>query len=281
MQTLARCKTAGGTSVKRKLLAKPASCWEAVLMRDVPLMKKTESSCDNIFVDKKPVPNVLLGDMAYQTVLEAITTNQMKPGDRLSEYMVADWLKIGRTPAREAFWRLESEGLLAAHPRRGLVVATLDEAAIYELYSAREVIESTVAAMAARFATDAQISSLTHMVAIESEMIETPDQMFAHNRAFHQLISEAARNRYMVKFLQAISDTSSAFRQASTLVSLQRRQEVLVEHRALVDAIARHDEDAARAAALQHVKGALRARVAVQRGESAASPAVTRPPRPA
>jgi DNA-binding FadR family transcriptional regulator len=105
--------------------------------------------------------------------------------------------------------------------------------------------------------------------------------MFAHNRAFHQLISEAARNRYMVKFLQAISDTSSAFRQASTLVSLQRRQEVLVEHRALVDAIARHDEGAARAAALQHVKGALRARVAVQRGEAAANPAVTRPPRPA
>jgi len=219
--------------------------------------------------------------MAYQTVLEAITNNQMKPGDRLSEYMVADWLKISRTPAREALRRLESEGLLAAHPRRGLVVATLDESAIYELYSAREVIESSVAAMAARFATDAQISSLTHMVAIESEMIETPDQMFAHNRAFHQQISEAARNRYMVKFLQAISDTSSAFRQASTLVSLQRRQEVLVEHRALVDAIARHDEDAARAAALQHVKGALRARVAVQRGEAAASPAVTRPPRPA
>ena len=281
MQTLARCKTAGGTSVKRKLLAKPASCWEAVLMRCVPLKELAESSCDNNFVEKKPVPNVLLGDMAYQTVLEAITTNQMKPGDRLSEYMVADWLKISRTPAREALRRLESEGLLASHPRRGLVVATLDESAIYELYSAREVIESTVAAMAARFATDAQISSLTHMVAIESEMIETPDQMFAHNRAFHQQISEAARNRYMVKFLQAISDTSSAFRQASTLVSLHRRQEVLVEHRALVDAIARHDEDAARAAALQHVKGALRARVAVQRGEAAASPAVTRLPRPA
>ena len=281
MQTLARCKTAGGTSVKRKLLAKPASCWEAVLMRYVPLIKKTGSSCDNIFVDKKPVPNVLLGDMAYQTVLEAITTNQMKPGDRLSEYMVADWLKISRTPAREALRRLESEGLLAAHPRRGLVVATLDEAAIYELYSAREVIESTVAAMAARFATDAQISSLTHMVAIESQMIETPDKMFAHNRAFHQLISEAARNRYMVKFLQAISDTSSAFRQASTLVSLQRRQEVLVEHRALVDAISRHDEDAARAAALQHVKGALRSRVAVQRGEAAANPAVMHTSRPA
>lgn len=224
---------------------------------------------------KKPISNVLLGDMAYQAVLDAITTNQMKPGDRLSEYMVADWLKISRTPAREGLRRLESEGLLTAHPRRGLVVATLDEAAIYELYSAREVIESTVAAMAARFATDAEISSLRHMIEVEADLIDAPDQMFAHNRAFHQLISEAARNRYMVKFLQSISDTSSAYRQASTLVKPERRHEVLVEHRALVEAIAAHDEEAARAAALRHVQGALRARVAVQRDKRAtAGPSV-------
>ncbi len=207
--------------------------------------------------------------MAYQAVLEAIRANQMKPGDRVSEYMVADWLKISRTPAREGLRRLESEGLLTAHPRRGLVVATLDEAAIYELYTAREVIESTVASMAARFATDAQTSRLTHMVEIEATLTEMPDKMFEHNRAFHLLISEAARNRYLVKFLQMISDTSAAHRQVSTLVNLQRRQEVLIQHRALVDAIVRHDEDAARTAALTHVRGALRARVAVQRSELA------------
>ena len=205
--------------------------------------------------------------MAYQAVLEAIRANQMKPGDRVSEYMVADWLKISRTPAREGLRRLESEGLLTSHPRRGLVVATLDEAAIYELYSAREVIESTVAALAARFATDAETSRLIHMVEIEATLTDMPDKMFEHNRAFHQLISEAARNRYLVKFLQMISDTSAAHRQVSTLMNLQRRQEVLIQHRALVEAIERHDEDAARAAALTHVRGALRARVALQRSE--------------
>jgi DNA-binding GntR family transcriptional regulator len=109
------------------------------------------------------------------------------------------------------------------------------------------------------------------MVDVESALVDTPDKMFAHNRAFHQLISEAARNRYLVKFLQAISDTSSAYRQASTLTNPSRRQEVLIEHRALVDAIAAHNENAARAAAFLHVQGALRARVAVQRSESAAS----------
>ncbi|HYF16574.1 MAG TPA: GntR family transcriptional regulator [Ramlibacter sp.] len=214
---------------------------------------------------RKRASNVSLGDVAYQAIREAITSNTMKPGDRLSEYMVADWLKISRTPAREGLRRLESEGLLTSHPRRGLVVANLDESAVHELYAAREVLESTVAAMAARFATDAEISRLQHMVEIEAAMADRPELMFEHNLAFHKLVSQAARNRYLVKFLQSLADTISAHRSVSTLTSVDRRAEVLQEHRDLVDAISRHDEEAARAAALRHIQGALRARLSVQR----------------
>jgi DNA-binding GntR family transcriptional regulator len=229
----------------------------------------SKRTCDNLLVKKKRDSNVLLGDVAYQAIRDAISTNQMKPGDRLSEYMVAEWLKISRTPAREGLRRLESEGLLTSHPRRGLVVATLDEAAIHELYSARETLESTVAGLAARFATDAEISSLQHLIDTEVTIVDTPEKMYEHNRMFHQLIYRAARNRYLLKFLLVISDTLSTHRSVSTLVSAQRREEVLREHRELVDAIARRDEDAARRAAVKHIQGALRARVAVQRSEVA------------
>ena len=218
---------------------------------------------------KKHDSNLLLGDVAYQAIRQAVTTNQMKPGDRLSEYMVADWLKISRTPAREGLRRLESEGLLTPHPRRGLVVATLDESAVHELYSAREVLESTVAGMAARFATDAEISSLQHMVEVEASLLDAPDKMFEHNLAFHNLISQAARNRYIARFLHSISDILSTHRRVSNLFSRERRDEVLKEPSELVDAIARRDEDGARIAAAHHIRGALRARVQVQRSERA------------
>lgn len=221
--------------------------------------------------------NLSLSDVAYQAIRDAISSNQMKPGDRLSEYMVADWLKISRTPAREGLRRLESEGLLSSHPRRGLVVSTLDEAAVHELYAAREILEGTVAAMAARFATDAEISTLQHMVEREATLMEQPDLMFEHNLQFHRLVAQAARNRYLVKFLQSISDTLSAHRRVSTLVDPDRRHEVLEQHRDMVDAITRHDEEAARAAALRHIQGALRARLAVERSQLAAPPAVPLP----
>jgi len=183
--------------------------------------------------------------------------------------MVADWLKISRTPAREGLRRLESDGLLTSHPRRGLVVATLDEGAIHELYTAREILESSVAGMAARYATDAEISSLRHLVDTEATIVDTPETMYEHNRVFHQSIYLAARNRYLLKFLLMISDTLSTHRSVSTLVSQQRRDEVLQEHRELVRAIAQRDESAARLAAAKHIQGALRARVAVQREQVA------------
>lgn len=221
---------------------------------------------------------VSLAEVAYQAVRDAIASNEMKPGDRLSEYMVADWLKISRTPAREGLRRLESEGLLTSHPRRGLVVATLDESAVHELYAARELLESTVAALAARFATDAEISSMHHLIEREAQLADAPELMFEHNLAFHRLIAQAARNRYLVKFLRSIADTLSAHRRVSTLVSAERRAEVLQEHRQLVEAITRRDEEAARAAALLHIKGALRARLVVERSAAAAT---AQPPVPA
>lgn len=224
----------------------------------------------------KRASNVSLGDVAYQAIRDAIASNTMKPGDRLSEYMVAEWLKISRTPAREGLRRLESEGLLTSHPRRGLVVATLDESAVHELYAAREVLESTVAGMAARFATDAEISSLQHMVESEAAMADVPERMFEHNLEFHRLVAQAARNRYLVKFLQSLSDTISAHRRVSTLTSPKRRAEVLKDHRDLVEAIARHDEEAARAVALRHIRGALSARLSVQRRQDAAEAATAR-----
>jgi DNA-binding GntR family transcriptional regulator len=222
-----------------------------------------------IIVTKPRKQQGSLGDTAYRAIREAIMNNKMKPGERVSEYMVAQWLDISRTPAREGLRRLESEGLLASHPKRGLMVADFDETAVHELYAAREILESMVAGLAARLATDAEISALQHMLEREAALTMSPAKMFEHNIEFHKMVAQSARNRYLTKFLQSLSDTLSAHRRVSTLVSPLRRDEVLKDHRDLVEAIARHDEQAARVAAQQHIQGALKARLAVQRQGSA------------
>jgi DNA-binding GntR family transcriptional regulator len=208
--------------------------------------------------------NVLLGDVAYEAVREAILANDIKPGDRVSEYKVAEWLGISRTPAREGLRRLENEGLLTQHPRRGLVVASIDDEAVQELYAVRELLEGAAAAMACKRATEAEIATLKHLVDTEEQIRDKPEQMYEHNRTFHDVVYRAAHNQFLLKFLMITADTLSAYRNISTLVIEERRQQVIQEHRELYEAIARHDEAGARAVAARHVQNALRARTQVE-----------------
>jgi DNA-binding GntR family transcriptional regulator len=211
--------------------------------------------------------NLLLGEVAYKAIRDAIVANKLKPGDRVSEYKVAEWLKISRTPAREGLRKLEAEGFLTASPRRGLVVASVDEDAIYELYAAREILEGGAAALAARNATDAELAALEQMVAAEAAMKDSAEMMFEHNRLFHRFIYRMARNRYLTRFLQSLYDTLTAHRSISTMQVPARRETVIHEHRVLCEAIKRRDEAAASRAAADHVRAALRVRMQIEHAE--------------
>ncbi|WP_179283196.1 GntR family transcriptional regulator [Bordetella genomosp. 9] len=208
--------------------------------------------------------NLLLGDVAYESVREAILANDLKPGDRVSEYKVAEWLGISRTPAREGLRRLENEGLLTQHPRRGLVVASIDDDAVQELYAVRELLEGAAAASAAKRATEAEIATLKHLVDHEAGIRDEPEQMYEHNRTFHDVVYRAAHNQFLLKFLLITADTLSAYRNVSTLVIEERRAQVVAEHRELYEAIAARDEAGARAVAARHVQNALHARTRVR-----------------
>ena len=83
---------------------------------------------------------------------DAIRAGKLQPGHHVREAEVADWLRISRTPVREAFHRIVSEGLLTIGPWNGVMVSELDVEQLVQLYSVREVLEGAAAASAARHA---------------------------------------------------------------------------------------------------------------------------------
>lgn len=202
-----------------------------------------------------------LAQRAYTAVREAIDRGELEPGGRVSEYQVAGWLNMSRTPAREALQRLEAEGLLSYSPRRGLVVVSVDDDALEELYEAREIVEATLARLAANNGSGPMIASILRMTEIEPELLEDPDRMYQHNREFHDLIYRAAHNRYLAKACVTLHDVVAADRRGNNMFDAERRQDILVEHRLIATAIAeRRAEDAAEAAAA-HIRGARAARM--------------------
>lgn len=202
-----------------------------------------------------------LGESAYERIRKAIRDGGLPPGSRVTESDIAGWLKMSRTPVREAILRLETEGLLSYASRQGLTVAALDYQAVIELYAMREMLEATAARLAALHASVAEIETLREMLDLERTTDAGKPQRLAQlNRRFHQVIYRAAHNRYLLKCLNVLSDAMMLLGD-TTLALPGRHASALEEHAAICDAIARRDPEAAGEAAAAHMRAAQRHRM--------------------
>jgi len=63
---------------------------------------------------------------AYEGVLDLVLHYELRPGERTSVNLLAERLKLGRTPVKEAITRLQTEGLLSVAGRSGTTVNVID-----------------------------------------------------------------------------------------------------------------------------------------------------------
>lgn len=202
-----------------------------------------------------------LVEVAYARLRTAIENHEFEPGQRMREAEIAEWLGISRTPTRDALRLLESEGLLTAAPRRGLVVATLDHRGVSEIYDVRAVLESFAASRAARQATSAEIALLRGNLRKQQEADQDDIPLLLQlNYQFHEIIVQTSRNRYLQASLHAL-EAPLALLRGTTYAEPHRRQEALEQHTALVEAIANGDPDSAHRLAAQHVRTAEQIRL--------------------
>lgn len=209
------------------------------------------------------------GADAYTRLIEEIGTARLRPGDRLTEAELADRFGISRTPVREAIRQLESDGLVVHKPRVGASVRTLGYAEINELYEMRAVLEGTAARFAARAALDIELSELATLNAEMAEAVRNVPALFEPNRQFHAIIQGAARNRFLLRAVEAVHKTLLILG-PSTMEEGGRAVEAVAEHEAILAALTDHDGDAAEAAMRRHIEAAHRARLRQLRGGAAA-----------
>jgi len=201
-----------------------------------------------------------LAEFAYQAMRRTLREGGFKPGRHLRETEVAAWLGISRTPVREAMRRLISEGLLTNGPWNGAIVAVLDLQQLVELYTVRESLEGTAAALAARHASEPEIRNLRDTVEREARQRRHPDRLVEINFELHHAIHCAAHNRYLLQSLGSVVDVLGLLRHSTFVLPGSVRQ-AHEDHRAMVSAIGRRDAAAAEATARQHVRHALEMRL--------------------
>ncbi|PVE23007.1 GntR family transcriptional regulator [Microvirga sp. KLBC 81] len=201
-----------------------------------------------------------LSEAVFRSLCQALRVGLYRPGDRLREEDVAQRLKVSRTPVREAFGRLMAKGLVEPAGGRGLIVRSLGITEVLELYAMREILEGAAARLAAQHASQLEIEALLDLENAFEARASDPAEMARLNRALHEAIFRAARNRYLDSALQELQD-GIALLGVTTFSITGRPSTAAKEHRALIEAIAARDADRAERLARLHIGEALRSRL--------------------
>jgi DNA-binding GntR family transcriptional regulator len=82
-----------------------------------------------------------LATLVTDQIRDLIVVGQLRPGEQLSESTLAEKLGTSRTPVREAFVKLEAEGLVEVRPQRGTFVTPFDQKDVQQTCELRGILE--------------------------------------------------------------------------------------------------------------------------------------------
>jgi DNA-binding GntR family transcriptional regulator len=201
-------------------------------------------------------------DVVTDALREAILDGVLPPSSWLREDELATELNVSRTPIREALRRLADQHLAVRLTNRGTIVAPLSLDDILAVYLVREQLEGLAARLAALRIPQGLLTSLleTHELMVAAAPQLDVAALAALNLKFHRLLREASANTYLDRFLVQVEHAVRRFGH-STYESPSRLQETLDEHRAIIDAIASGDPEAAAERATEHMRHARDARI--------------------
>lgn len=194
--------------------------------------------------------------VAYDQLRDDIISGRVMPNERLVEIDLSERLSCSRTTVRTILIRLEHEGLVVREPNRGAHVRLISEEEAVEITEARAALEALASYQAALHADADDIAEIQLILAEMAPLLEAGDLLSYSNanRRLHARILEASRHSTVQRLVGDLKAQLVRFQYRTILVP-GRSQHSLAEHTALVDAISRHDPEAASAAMTTHLSG--------------------------
>ena len=153
-----------------------------------------------------------ISDQIYERIRQQILHGEIEPGERLMQNQVAENLRASRTPVREAFRRLEQDGLVERVPQGGVRVTRLDIEAIQEVFGIRNVLEAYAVELACGRITAEEIGALKQLVNQAGELLSSGElgretkikRLFELNSQFHDTIYRASGNSYLMGMINSL-----------------------------------------------------------------------------
>jgi DNA-binding GntR family transcriptional regulator len=184
-----------------------------------------------------------------------ITRGELTPGQRLNERVLTERFGISRTPLREAFKVLSSEGLVKLLPNRGAIVTTLTRADAEDMFQVMAVLEALGGELACRRASDQDIAEIEALHGQMRAYFDRGDlaDYFELNQRIHQKIIDCAGN---LELTDAYRRIAARIRRARYMANLSRPRwrEAMDEHEQILSALVARDSERLKALLALHLQ---------------------------
>lgn len=178
---------------------------------------------------------------AYGQLKNDITEGNLKPGQRLTDQQLADWLGISRTPVREAARILSSQGLLICE--NGVVRVykpSLED--IFQVYLIRASTESLAASILA--IKDNKNDIVTHLETIIEKSVSASNDnnrlIQDANKEFHSALIDFSGLDILKQIYEPLNVKMEVYRSFSLKKDCHREISIR-EHKELIDYIIKGD----------------------------------------
>ncbi|NLD52238.1 MAG: GntR family transcriptional regulator [Clostridiales bacterium] len=181
-------------------------------------------------------------EIAYETLKHAIITGEIPAGSRIVETVYANKLHISRTPLREAFRKLELDGLVSCEQRRGVVVRAFTIEDIEEIFSIRNALWALIMPSIIDNVSEEDLTEirelLTRMDA--AQIAEDVDSLAKLNRQFHRRIERISGKKRILRVIDSQEEYIMRF-STMTIASIVRRSNAHQEHHQILDCLEKRD----------------------------------------
>ena len=211
---------------------------------------------------KNHIKSLPLSEVAYQKIKELIVTLRVGPRDQVDEEWVAEELSIGRTPIREALFRLNAENLVEVVRGRGFFVRDITLSNLRDLFETMLILERSAVALAANRIKNNQIEDLLR---INSDLRQVwLEKNFLHvtllNSRFHRIIYKATDNSFLFSYLDNLQNQSQrlaymCFIKDLSSYDMQSHAELSIkDHQSLIELFRQGNDIEAVKVISEHVK---------------------------
>ena len=204
-------------------------------------------------------------DLAKNYIQSEIIKGAIPPGCKIKEEEISARLGISRPPIREAFKKLEADGLVIKKPNRGVFVAEIKRQDVWEIYTLKATLYEMSLDLAFDHLTSREINRLAQCVdgmekCLTAENSDKINKYQDHNHKFHNIMITVSGHQRLENIVLNLDNQVKRLSYKS-LADVRHLRESCNYHRDIFEAIQNCDRPRALRLTREHVLAALQVRL--------------------